>query len=197
MLRAGTNGINGLPAFPKHSTQHARFVVRSHFPVSKKPPPRVETAAAFGPITQQPRSGCLTLGRCGYFREVLIELKVVLILPPMPLTAAMITSEMPAAIRPYSIAVAPDSSFKKRTKSLGILKPLADEGSTMTARDFNGVKSIVQKPCKTAAVAKNRALMENFKPAGRVNGLKSLPNRKRFPFRRCPRWESTISFRRR
>jgi hypothetical protein len=27
---------------------------------------------------------------------------------------------MPAAIRPYSIAVAPDSSFKKRAKSLDI-----------------------------------------------------------------------------
>ena len=30
-----------------------------------------------------------------------------------PLTTAMIASEMPAAIRPYSIAVAPDSSFTK------------------------------------------------------------------------------------
>ena len=29
-------------------------------------------------------------------------------LVPMPLTAAMITTEMPAAIRPYSMAVAPD-----------------------------------------------------------------------------------------
>jgi hypothetical protein len=93
--------------------------------------------------------------------------------------------------------VAPDSSFKKRTKSLGILKPLADEASTMTARDFNGVKSIVQKPCKNGCSGKKSGPHGEFKPAGRVNGLKSLPNRKRFPFRRCPRWESTISFRRR
>jgi hypothetical protein len=41
---------------------------------------------------------------------------LVLRLPPMPLTAAMITSEMPAAIRPYSMAVAPDSSAKNFTK---------------------------------------------------------------------------------
>ena len=33
---------------------------------------------------------------------------------PMLLTAVMITIEMPAAIRPYSMAVAPDSSFTKR-----------------------------------------------------------------------------------
>jgi hypothetical protein len=35
------------------------------------------------------------------------------------LTTAMIASEMPAAIRPYSMAVAPDSSFKKRAKKFG------------------------------------------------------------------------------
>ena len=32
----------------------------------------------------------------------------------MPLTATMITTEIPAAIKPYSMAVAPDSSFTKR-----------------------------------------------------------------------------------
>ena len=32
---------------------------------------------------------------------------------PIWLTVLMITTEMPAAIRLYSIAVAPDSSFKK------------------------------------------------------------------------------------
>ena len=34
-------------------------------------------------------------------------------LAPRPFTIAMIASEMPAAIRPYSIAVAPDSSDRK------------------------------------------------------------------------------------
>src|SRR5258705_2394173 len=41
----------------------------------------------------------------------------------MPLTAPMIASEIPAAIRPYSMAVAPDSSFRKRAKSLDMSKP--------------------------------------------------------------------------
>lgn len=34
---------------------------------------------------------------------------------PIVLTAAMIAIEMPAAMRPYSIAVAPDSFFKNAT----------------------------------------------------------------------------------
>jgi hypothetical protein len=37
---------------------------------------------------------------------------VVLSWVPRPLTIAMIATEMPAAIRPYSIAVAPDAFFK-------------------------------------------------------------------------------------
>ena len=37
---------------------------------------------------------------------------------PRPLTTAMIATEMPAAIKPYSIAVAPDGSFQNRVKSL-------------------------------------------------------------------------------
>src|SRR5258708_1946162 len=51
---------------------------------------------------------------------------LVLRLPPMPLTAPMIASEIPAAIRPYSMAVAPDSSFRKRTKSLDIANHLLE-----------------------------------------------------------------------
>ena len=43
-------------------------------------------------------------------------MKLVLRLVPRPLTAAIIASAIPAAIRPYSIAVAPDSSVKKRKK---------------------------------------------------------------------------------
>src|SRR6201996_5379962 len=49
-----------------------------------------------------------------YFSELLIELNLVFSELPMPLTTAIIASEMPAAIRPYSMAVAPDSSFTKR-----------------------------------------------------------------------------------
>jgi hypothetical protein len=51
-----------------------------------------------------------------YFNEVLIEVNAVFRLVPMLLTAVMITIEMPAAIRPYSMAVAPDSSFQNLKK---------------------------------------------------------------------------------
>jgi hypothetical protein len=45
-----------------------------------------------------------------YFNEVLIAENFVFSLAPMPFTAAMMASEMPAAINPYSIAVAAVSS---------------------------------------------------------------------------------------
>jgi hypothetical protein len=44
--------------------------------------------------------------------EVFTEANVVLSVVPMPLTATTMTMLMPAAIRQYSIAVAPDSSLK-------------------------------------------------------------------------------------
>jgi hypothetical protein len=47
-----------------------------------------------------------------YLRELLIALNLVLSLPPIPFTTAIIASAMPAAIKPYSIAVAPESSAK-------------------------------------------------------------------------------------
>jgi hypothetical protein len=48
-----------------------------------------------------------------YFRELLIEVNLSFRFVPRPLTTAMMASEIPAAIRPYSMAVAPDSSEKK------------------------------------------------------------------------------------
>src|ERR1700680_687522 len=51
-----------------------------------------------------------------YFNEVLIELNMVFRLLPSPLTTAMIASVIPAAISPYSMAVAPDSSDENFTK---------------------------------------------------------------------------------
>src|SRR3974377_800012 len=48
-----------------------------------------------------------------YLREVLIELNLVFRLLPRPLTTAIMASEMPAAMRPYSMAVAPEPSFTK------------------------------------------------------------------------------------
>jgi hypothetical protein len=45
-----------------------------------------------------------------YFNELLIEVNFVLSLVPSPFTVAMMGSAIPAAISPYSMAVAPDSS---------------------------------------------------------------------------------------
>lgn len=53
-----------------------------------------------------------TRDRDAYLSDELIEVNLVLRLEPSPLTTAIIASAMPAAIRPYSIAVAPDSSAK-------------------------------------------------------------------------------------
>lgn len=51
-------------------------------------------------------------GNRRYFSELLIEVNFSFRLVPRPLTTAMIASEIPAAINPYSMAVAPDSSFQ-------------------------------------------------------------------------------------
>jgi hypothetical protein len=52
-----------------------------------------------------------SVGGQSYLSEVLIVPKLVLSLPPTPWTAAIIARAMPAAMRPYSMAVAPDSSL--------------------------------------------------------------------------------------
>jgi hypothetical protein len=49
----------------------------------------------------------------GYFSEVLMATNLLLSLVPTPSTAVMMAIAMPAAISPYSIAVAPDSSAIK------------------------------------------------------------------------------------
>ena len=51
-----------------------------------------------------------------YFNELLILLNWVLRFVPRPLTTAIMASAIPAAIRPYSMAVAPDSLEKKLNK---------------------------------------------------------------------------------
>jgi hypothetical protein len=50
--------------------------------------------------------------RRNYFSELLIEVNLVLSFEPNPFTAAITARAMPAAIRPYSMAVAAVSSFK-------------------------------------------------------------------------------------
>ena len=58
-----------------------------------------------------------SLRRQTHLSEVLIEVKFVFRVEPILLTAVIITIEIPAAINPYSIAVAPDSSRKKPNKT--------------------------------------------------------------------------------
>jgi len=53
-----------------------------------------------------------------YFNEVDTVEKVVFRLVPRASTVAMIATAMPAAMRPYSMAVAPVSSARKRKTSV-------------------------------------------------------------------------------
>ena len=56
-----------------------------------------------------------------YFRAVDTLVKVVFRPVPVACTAAIIATEIPAAIRPYSIAVAPDWSFQNLVRYLDII----------------------------------------------------------------------------
>ena len=48
-----------------------------------------------------------------YFRALETDANVPLRLLPVPFTAAMMATAIPDAMRPYSMAVAPDSSSRK------------------------------------------------------------------------------------
>jgi hypothetical protein len=84
--------------------------------------------ALMGLPTEKPRRmGFGGLGTCEvfsrpeigdgtYFSAVLTVPKVVVRFVPTPLTTVIMTTAMPAAIRPYSIAVAPDVSRRKLNK---------------------------------------------------------------------------------
>src|SRR5579872_5983029 len=56
---------------------------------------------------------------------------------PRPCTTAMIATEMPAAIRPYSMAVAPDWSFTKRETRVFM---------SWLLRSTRGCLSVTQRP---------------------------------------------------
>src|SRR6516162_7955278 len=69
-----------------------------------------------------------------YLSAVCTLVKVVFSFEPRPCTTAIIATEMPAAMRPYSMAVAPDSSFTnfKRFFIFGSIGPqqwLSERGS--------------------------------------------------------------------
>ena len=59
-----------------------------------------------------PAASTVPATELSYFSCVDMEVNLPLRVVPIVLTVAMITTEMPAAIKPYSIAVAPDSSFR-------------------------------------------------------------------------------------
>src|ERR1044072_2793811 len=68
------------------------------------------------PATAGALSRCLAIALARYFSLDEMLSKVVFSLVPRPCTTVMIATEMPAAIRPYSMAVAPDSSLAKRLR---------------------------------------------------------------------------------
>jgi len=89
----------------------------------------------------------------GYFSDVFTEVKLVLSVLPMPLTAARITMLMPTAIRQYSMAVAPDSSHKNFESNFRIIEKLLSHASgilpTQCCRqnlDFNGYPRVEEQP---------------------------------------------------
>ena len=66
-------------------------------------------------MTVHPARGCYSQdGLADYFSELLIEPNLSFRLVPRPLTTVMIDSAIPAAISPYSIAVAAFFSAMKR-----------------------------------------------------------------------------------
>jgi hypothetical protein len=75
-----------------------------------------------------------------YFSAVDTEVKVLLRLVPRLVTAMTIAIEMPAAIRPYSMAVAPDRSQKKR-------RSCDMEGSLTVAQMNDGRRASVWLGC--------------------------------------------------
>jgi hypothetical protein len=81
-------------------------------------PAHEKAPAEYNPAGAKPREvSCANLKETEtYFSEVLMSVNLVLRFVPRPLTTAIMASEMPAAIKPYSMAVAPDSSEKKLNK---------------------------------------------------------------------------------
>ncbi|QQO12107.1 hypothetical protein JJB99_21720 [Bradyrhizobium diazoefficiens] len=66
-----------------------------------------------GAATAVPRGAGGTERKWGYFSDELIEPNFLFGVEPRLLMMAMIASAIPAPIRPYSIAVAPDSLARK------------------------------------------------------------------------------------
>ena len=65
-----------------------------------------------------------------YLSEFFTVSKVVFSFEPSPPTTAIMATEMPAAMSPYSIAVAPNSSFMKRANMAVPLIDVQDDVAT-------------------------------------------------------------------
>jgi len=84
--------------------------------------------------------GCISCG--AYLSAFWTLVNVALRFVPTFFTTVMIATEIPAAIRPYSIAVAPDSFFRNATKYFieGLLRPYELVGSPDQPRAVGGAK---------------------------------------------------------
>jgi hypothetical protein len=82
---------------------------------SPKEPPRTPYANT---IKKESKDAPAEAVGPSYLRAVCTLVNVVLRVDPTSATTVMIATEMPAAIRPYSIAVAPDSFARKLLNAL-------------------------------------------------------------------------------
>jgi hypothetical protein len=78
------------------------------------------TSAMAGAATEVFVASAAAPGARHQFIALLTDVKVEFNLVPRPVTVAMIATEMPAAIKPYSIAVAP-SSLRRKLKRRDIV----------------------------------------------------------------------------
>jgi hypothetical protein len=142
----------------------------------------------------------------GYFNERLTEVNLGLRLVPSPLAIAIMAGEMPAAINPYSMAVAPDSwarpvcpKWRRLVLLISLAPPSAppfrghprEAGSFVVAGRDAGPEAI---PATSAAVDRCSAIPPRLISAGRMpefsprcvctwgtrtGGVRNLPARSR------------------
>jgi hypothetical protein len=105
----------------------------------ERPDPRsCETEA---PRCLAPRLTVPAVASCD---EILV--KVLFNCKPSELTTVMMTTDIPAAIKPYSMAVAPDSSFAKRFKKSNMCAPVPPLRRCRTQGD-QGAAILVPADC--------------------------------------------------
>jgi hypothetical protein len=100
--------------------------------------------------------------RAAYFNCVEIDEKVVLSFVPRPFTPEMMAMEIPAAIKPYSMAVAPDSLRKKALSCVSM------EGKLIGAPHEASVKPILE--IRTAPGIVGNASRPNLQEYGPGDG---------------------------